>query len=206
MKKGLVVLLIFLGFIGGVNGKVPDLRTSSAETPLSNIYQQACSAQQGESLFPLIEKNRYQIGETIHIDYEVNTNSEVISHEFEGRGFSMLTVNRNGNEVLVELKALAGYQECYFSLALNLKNGNNLQSTVYGVKTEVGVFISPSSYDNAKDRAYKYLFDNGYITKEEWEEQYQEDIKNSVINLSPNSMSRSSTGTISGTLTWRDDQ
>ena len=179
---------------------------------------------EGDDKYILLESEKVHFlqNENIRVTYSVSNEEGIVSISHSENGFNVIAINIDEEEnykVTVELSCLSSSLEYTLSLQLELESGNNVKASLYAINNEYGVFVSPFSEDDARERYFDYAIEESILTPEECEEIRAEFGRRCVIEeISINNLSTIPNGGITtmvdtntqeiyieGLLRWRDD-
>lgn len=164
-----------------------------------------------DSFYPLIEQFSFCLGDDITIPFIIESNSNVISFEYESIGFSVVEepyLSCKKAFITIKNDNLQLYPT--INIKANLANGKQLSSKIYGVVEDGYLYINANSYEAAKDIYLSEKLSNNSITKKDYELIMMQnnncfEINNSLAESSFEPTRSSTGGWVVGTLRWQDD-
>ena len=108
--------------------------------------------------------------ENVVISYSVSSNKNILDFNYSQNGFNVISINvdeNNRSRLIVELSCVSNSPECTFDISVSLENGENIDTSLFAVSNEYGVFISSFSVDNALERYCQYAIQNNILTEEQ---------------------------------------
>lgn len=167
-------LLVFLNFVSIINvfaiaeiSKIDDIYTHQNEE-LSSFID--CCDENDNYIQLVSEKFHYLYDDNIEITYSISNEIEIIDISHSETGFNLISINVDdevNNEIIVVLSYLLNSFEHTFTLQIEFENGNKAIASLYAINNEHGVFISPFSIDDAREKYYSFAILEGFMSQEE---------------------------------------
>ena len=161
---------------------------------------------------------QYFCDEIIDVSYCIEDNVSIISFDYIQSGFSVIDIcidENDVNKINMQIFCLPEFTEASITINATLSNLQEVDFSLYAIKNDYGVFISPSSIEHANQRYENYAINSGIhqakptCTLEEWIEINFDDLQISSSQLENFSSTYSTytimDHTIEGTLLWTDD-
>ncbi len=170
----------------------------------------------GDGIVPLLQSSIFENGQTLKTDFKVSSESGIANVYYENDGFEIVSapVLKMVPEKLISvaLRHIPSYEQCKFTIFVELDNGNTVYTNLYGVSNKSGLFISPNSFDDAIEQYYALMLSNGEMTAQKIDElrniYYKKGITENICAIADNGgrqALRSYGASLRGRLTWRDD-
>ena len=167
-------LLVFLNYLFIINISASALEIKINDV-FSNQYEELssfidCYDENDNYIHLDSEKFHYLYDENIEITYSISNEKEIIDISHSETGFNLMSINvddEENNKIIVILSCLLNSFEHMFSLQIEFENGNKAIASLYAINNEHGVFISPLSIDDAREKYYDFSISRGFMSQEE---------------------------------------
>ena len=213
------LLLIFMVFTL-LDIKVSAITDHNSESiKLENLI---CNSQLNESSINL-ETNveHFPIDDIIIVSYYVNSEFNISNIDYIQSGFqikSITTDPMDAKRIIVELNCLPNYSKHSLSLKVQLETNQCIETSLYTISSDIGIFISPFSVDDATQNYLIYAKSNNYISESDYhsikaemsrvgaitEDYIIKSSHTNELNVLQNKSSSTDTQ-VRGTLQWIDD-
>lgn len=107
MFKRIVITLIFCLCVSGVLIAHTYSNEDAQADGLSNIDAVERFDPQGSIINPVFQSTHYQLGDTINIDFVVESQYSVTGHSHSAQGFTVVSVNRTSNIVNAKISFIS---------------------------------------------------------------------------------------------------
>ena len=131
-----------------------------------------------------------------------------------------MNINDN-HQIIIDMVPINNCIDSKLKIEVFLDNGEKLVDSIYVINNEYGSFISPFSYDDAREYYFQYAINNNILTEEECAKIRNDILKESCIEsvlvdkkisnidnvnaIYTNAISTATSYTVQGSLIWRDD-
>jgi hypothetical protein len=120
--------------------------------------------------------------QTFVIPFVVNSEKIVIDFNYEQNGFEVLSTSiTNNKQINFELSCITNSSEYWLSLQITLNSNSIVNSKLFAVVKENGVFVSQFSKNDALEQYFAYSLKDETLTKAEIGELRSEIYSSSVI-------------------------
>ncbi|MBE6536391.1 MAG: M4 family metallopeptidase [Ruminococcaceae bacterium] len=218
----LLILCVFPVFNTRVVAKESSYYSTLRDN-LTNKNNSACGDGDYISFYP--SKIHFSNNESITVSYYANSDSYITDVDYTIDGFEVISTVISPDDlklITFELICISNSQDYNMLIDITLSSGEVLTSSLYAIKNECGVFISPFSVDAARQEYFTYAINSGLMTQEEYEKIWAEISREGMIinKISSNNMSEISSSDIGanstfsatseecsifGLLLWEDD-
>ncbi len=187
--------------------------------------------QQEENIFPTANSTLtlqdgiicHQNGGNISVSYILNSESTISNVTYTQVAFSSVSVNvdtTDSKKFNVTFTILSNSENCHIAFQVTLASGEVINTDLYAVRNNTGVFLSQFSNENAYYKYLKYLKDENIITEKQYENLIGEfsrigsseisanEISNININIGDISVISTNASNLAyaqGYLFWKDD-
>lgn len=154
-------------------------------------------------------------GNEISIPFTVETSAEIKDYTYSCEGITVLSDYQTPIGIEFNTIFMANAENYGLTVNINLSDGQNITTALYTFKTEIGIFISRYSSDDALSKYLKYALKKGILTEDEAlaleMESYEDCIKYVTMGGSAREISSGvqTLGTADtyahGILQWEDD-
>ena len=123
----------------------------------------------GSSILNLdTEIRHFSLSEHITLIYSVSLNYDITEYEYYQENLSIVSMNINDNhQIIIDMVPINNCIDSKLKIEVFLDNGEKLVDSIYVINNEYGSFISPFSYDDAREYYFQYAINNNILTEEE---------------------------------------